>query len=72
MTFVNCKGKQKSPQTFVQFYRRHLGRALGISVPGFGHSDIRGFGFLLTVRSMVRREPYRLKAWITVACANID
>lgn len=27
-----------------------------VSVPGFGHSDIRGFGLFLTDRSMVRRE----------------
>lgn len=42
-----------------------------VSVPGFGHSDIRGFGLFLTDRSMVRRERYRLKTWITVFCANI-
>lgn len=36
-----------------------------VSVPGFGHSDIRGFGLFLTDRSMVRRELYRLIAWIT-------
>ena len=42
-----------------------------ISDPGIGHSDIRGFGLLLTDRSMVRRERHRLKAWITVACADI-
>ena len=35
---------------------------LGVSVPGIGHSDIRG---LVTYRSMVRRELYRLFAWIT-------
>ena len=38
------------------------GKSLGVSVPGIGHSDIRG---LVTYRSMVRREPYCLKAWIT-------
>gem|GEM_PF-4953191 len=43
-----------------------------ISDPGIGHSDIRGFGSLLTDRSMVRRERHRLKAWITVVCANIE
>ena len=42
-----------------------------ISGSGIGHSDIRGFGLLLTDRSMVRRERYRLIAWITVSCANI-
>jgi len=38
------------------------GKSLGVSVPGFGHSDIRG---LITYRSMVRRELYCLAAWIT-------
>ena len=38
------------------------GKSLGVSVPGIGHSDIRG---LVTDRSMVRRELYRLTAWIT-------
>ena len=33
----------------------------GLSVPGFGHSDIRG---LVTYRSMVRREPHRLTSWM--------
>ena len=37
-------------------------KSLGVSVPGIGHSDIRG---LVTDRSMVRRELYRLIAWIT-------
>ena len=36
-----------------------------ISVPGIGHSDIRG---LVTYRSMVRRERYRLTSWITLLC----
>lgn len=44
------------------------GKSLGVSVPGIGHSDIRG---LVTYRSMVRHELYRLKAWITVTRANI-
>ena len=38
---------------------------------GIGHSDIRGFGLLLTYRSMVRRKRHRLRAWITVSCASI-
>ncbi len=42
------------------------------SAPGLGHSDIRGFGLLLTYRSMVRRELYCLSAWITPKCANIE
>lgn len=44
------------------------GKGLGVSVSGIGHSDIRG---LVTYRSMVRREPCRLLAWITVSCADI-
>ena len=44
---------------------------LRTSDPGIDHSDIRGFGISLTYRTMVRREPYCLKTWITVACANI-
>ena len=50
---------------------KHPDRVM-ISDPGIGHSDIRGFGFLLTDRSMVRRERHRLLAWITVSCANSD
>ena len=45
-------------------------KELWVSVPGIGHSDIRGFGFLLTYRSMVRRERYRLKSWITLLCQH--
>ena len=40
-------------------------KELWVSVPGIGHSDIRG---LVTYRSMVRRERYRLKLWITFLC----
>ena len=43
-------------------------KELWVSVPGIGHSDIRGFGFLLTYRSMVRRERYRLLSWVTILC----
>ena len=43
-------------------------KELCVSVPGIGHSDIRGFGFLLTYRSMVRRERYRLLSWVTILC----
>ena len=43
-------------------------KELWVSVPGIGHSDIRG---LVTYRSMVRRERYRLLSWITFG-ANID
>ena len=44
------------------------GKSFGVSVLGIGHSDIRG---LVTYRSMVRREPCCLLAWITVPCADI-
>ena len=40
-------------------------KELCVSVPGIGHSDIRG---LVTYRSMVRRERYRLTSWITLLC----
>ena len=40
------------------------------SDPGIGHSDIRGFGLLLTDRSMVRRERHRLISMITVMCIH--
>ena len=50
---------------------KHPDRVM-ISDPGIGHSDIRGFGLLLTYRSMVRRERHRLPMWITVSCANSD
>ena len=43
-------------------------KELWVSVPGIGHSDIRGFGFLLTYRSMARRERYRLLSWVTILC----
>ena len=46
---------------FIFLFLKTSGKSLGVSVPGIGHSDIRG---LVTNRSMVRREPYRLKAWI--------
>ena len=55
----NCK---KSQQNFILLFLKTSGKSLGVSVPGIGHSDIRG---LVTDRSMVRREPYRLETWIT-------
>ena len=51
----------KPPQTYL-IVLKASGKSLGVSVPGIGHSDIRG---LVTYRSMVRRELYRLRAWIT-------
>ena len=66
MTFVNpLKAK-----TDYLVPGKHPDRAM-ISVFGIGHSDIRGFGFLLTNRSMVRREHHRLTAWITFIFVNI-
>ena len=43
----------------------HRGRALAVTVPGIGHSVIRGSDFS-AIRSMVRRECYCLPAWIKV------
>ena len=59
MTYVN---------TNIKFYLKTSYKSYGVSVLGLGHSDIRG---LVTYRSMVRRELYPLKAWITIACADI-
>ena len=53
---------------FIYFLWKAPRKSLGVSVPGIGHSDIRG---LVTYRSMVRREPCCLLAWITVPCADI-
>ena len=61
--------KQKQNKLY-SIYGKHPD-GVTVSDPGIGHSDIRGFGLLLTDRSMVRRERHRLRAWITVACANI-
>ena len=70
MTFAK---RQNAPNSGHRKYFLTEGilKELCVSVPGIGHSDIRGFGFLLTYRSMVRREPHRLSAWITDNCANI-
>ena len=57
--------QQRSPQIF---FSEGILKELWVSVPGIGHSDIRGFGFLLTYRSMVRRERYCLTSWITFLC----
>ena len=46
---------------------RHSERA-SVSVSGIDHSDIRG---LVTDRSMVRRERYRLRAWIKICQHSI-
>jgi len=67
MTFVKRQFAQKQGQAVKSTARRHTERA-SVSVSGIGHSDIRG---LVTNRSMVRRERYRLSAWITNNCANI-
>ena len=68
MTSCQEKIYRESPQTYL-IVTESIWKELRVSVPGIGHSDIRG---LVTYRSMVRRELYRLFAWITVACANID
>lgn len=49
---------RKITTNLLNFTWRTHERASDVSVPGFGHSDIRGFGLLLAYRSMVRREPY--------------
>ena len=67
MTFVK---RQNAPNSGHRKYFLAEGilKELCVSVPGIGHSDIRGFGYLLTYRSMVRRERYRLISWITILC----
>ena len=67
MTFVK---RQNAPNSGHRRYFLAEGilKELWVSVPGIGHSDIRGFGFLLTYRSMVRRERYRLLSWVTILC----
>ena len=67
MTFVNSK-LQKITTNFILLFLKTSRKSFGVSVSGIGHSDIRG---LVTYRSMVRRELYRLKAWIAGICANI-
>ena len=64
MTFVK---RQNAPNSGHRKYFLAEGilKELCVSVPGIGHSDIRG---LVTYRSMVRRERYRLTSWITLLC----
>ena len=64
MTFVK---RQNAPNSGHRKYFSAEGilKELWVSVPGIGHSDIRG---LVTYRSMVRRERYRLTSWITLLC----
>ena len=65
MTFVKRK-INKNHHKFIQLFPKASRKSFRVSVPGIGHSDIRGFReHLFTNRSMVRRELYRLKAWIT-------
>ena len=61
MTSCQVEMTGKSPQTYL-IVSEGTQKELRVSVPGIGHSDIRG---LVTDRSMVRRELYRLIAWIT-------
>lgn len=67
MTFVKCKLRNFTTNFYFLFLKTS-GKNFGVSVPGIGHSDIRG---LVTYRSMVRRGLYRLNAWITDICAYI-
>ena len=60
MTFVK-RVKQVTTNFLVNF-TESIWKGHWVSVLGIGHSDIRG---LVTYRSMVRREPYCLKTWIT-------
>ena len=57
-----CQEVNQVTTNFLLNFLKPSCKGFGVSVPGFGHSDIRG---LVTDRSMVRRELYRLKAWIT-------
>ena len=63
-----CQEVNQVTTNFLLNFLKPSCKGFGVSVPGFGHSDIRG---LVTYRSMVRREPHRLSAWITDNCANI-
>ena len=67
-----CQEINWFPTNFFYLSWRVPGRAPDRSVPGIGHSDIRGFGFLLTYRSMVRRESCRLLAWIKIYSYNVN
>lgn len=65
MTFVKSKFTKITTNLFY-CYRRHRERALGYQFPALAtliYVDSRIAP--LTDRSMVRRELYRLKAWIT-------
>ena len=64
MTFVKRKNAPNSGHR-KYFLAEGILKELCVSVPGIGHSDIRG---LVTYRSMVRRERYRLTSWITLLC----
>ena len=66
MTFVKRKNAPNSGHR-KYFLAEGILKELCVSVPGIGHSDIRG---LVTYRSMVRRERYRLKSWITLLCQH--
>ena len=53
----------------LNFNTGYRGRASDLTVPGLGHSVIRG---LVTNRSMVRRESCRLLAWIKIYKYNVN
>ena len=62
MTPVKRKLTESHHKLFL-IVKKTPGKSFGVSVRGLGHSDIRG---LVTNRSMVRRERYRLQSWITI------
>ena len=68
MTIVKrklSKNHHKIFKTYKKFFTESIMKELREQITGIGHSDIRGFGLLLTNRLMVRRELYYLSAWIT-------
>ena len=60
----------KAKTNFIQF-PGSIRMGLRYQIPALATLIYVDSGFLPTYRSMVRRERHRLKAWITVACANI-
>ena len=65
MTFVKRENAPNSGHRKYFYSVEGILKEPWVSVPGIGHSDIRG---LVTYRSMVRRERYRLISWITILC----
>ena len=72
MKWPLVKSKFQEITTFsflLNFNTGYRGRASDLTVPGLGHSVIRG---LVTYRSMVRRESCRLLAWIKIYKYNVN